>query len=343
MEDLKLTDLINVGVLQSLQDTLAKASGMSAVIVDSQTEITKISNTPQFCTRIFKASPRAEKLCQKCSIKAGCRVSADKAAEVPCYAGLVSACVPIMFDGRQFGTVVTGRVFTKAPDEDKSKETAEKLGINEEEYADLLSRVNTVSKSQLDSAAHLLADIVREFLDQSTRRMQFKDTLAKLISEYQKLSDELKNSENSLELITENSEKLKSNFEILVDSASKSNNDVEKTNSVLKHIKDVSEQTRILGFNASIEAARSGAAGAGFNVIAQEVRRLADDSEKYTENINSALADLKASIAGVKENVDEIFGSMDESEQTAKNFAAAVNALQQEADSIDSICKNIRL
>nr|WP_162138254.1 methyl-accepting chemotaxis protein [Thermodesulfobacterium thermophilum] len=62
---------------------------------------------------------------------------------------------------------------------------------------------------------------------------------------------------------------------------------------VLNHIKDISEQITILAINSSIEAARAGKAGAGFSVIADEIRKLAIKTESIVKDILSKMKTLK--------------------------------------------------
>ena len=60
-------------------------------------------------------------------------------------------------------------------------------------------------------------------------------------------------------------------------------------NKVAVFIREISEQTNLLGLNAAIEAARAGAAGAGFGVVAAEVRKLSTGTKEATVNIERSL------------------------------------------------------
>lgn len=74
-----------------------------------------------------------------------------------------------------------------------------------------------------------------------------------------------------------------------INELSKSMNEIQK---ILKIMIGISEQTNLLSLNATIEAARAGEAGKGFGVVANEVKKLAEQSKEFTGNINGIISQI---------------------------------------------------
>lgn len=105
----------------------------------------------------------------------------------------------------------------------------------------------------------------------------------------------------TIELISSEGKRVSSDIKLMADRS-------EYLTSTLKGISDISETTRFLSFNASIEASRVGELGQGFSVIANEIRDLARESGGFTEKINSSLKEFELQFISLTER----FASQDE-------------------------------
>ncbi|WP_300975050.1 methyl-accepting chemotaxis protein [Sphingomonas sp. LHG3406-1] len=95
---------------------------------------------------------------------------------------------------------------------------------------------------------------------------------------------------------------------------------------VMALVGEIAGKVNLLSLNASIEAARAGAAGAGFGVVAAEIRGLADQTQAATEGISGEIGALRSGIADVAGDFVEIETAIEEMAASSRDIDRAITA-----------------
>jgi methyl-accepting chemotaxis protein len=112
-----------------------------------------------------------------------------------------------------------------------------------------------------------------------------------------------------------------------------------KIGEVVVLINDIAGQTNLLALNATIEAARAGEAGKGFAVVAQEVKNLANQTAKATEDISKQITAVQEETTGAVGAIDKIRAIIGEVNEIATTISSAV---EEQGISTQEIARNVQ-
>jgi len=335
MSEITLKDLIQMQGLQHIQSLASKATGLAGYVMDLDGPITQISNATEFCTDIIKKSESANRKYQNCEnsvIEQAFRTG--RSCVNICENGLAVAAIPFAIKGKCIGASVFGHVFVEKQDENKLRKAAQDAKIDEEKYLSAARKVKVIPRQQVEAIADMLFGFNSIIVDLAYQRyvMDEKAVVFKQISD--SLKSYLGDAEKLLSTNDSTIKDLSRKFEELNQLSDSATQKLENTSDTVRVIQNIALNTRILGFNASIEASRAKESGKGFGVIAQEVRSLADVSKNSAEKIEEIIQAISETTNQMRTTVFETNEAVNTSFSTMTTMTKLLESMREIADKL---------
>lgn len=239
--------------------------------------------------------------------------------------------------------------------EERKKAMQDLANQFETQVGEVIEKVDKSAKD-LQSMATTLASAVEQTSQQSSAVAAASQEASSNVETVASAAEEMS---ASIREISQSVSKTASSAKTCADTATSSQaklDELQKAvgeiDSVIQAINDVAEQTNLLALNATIEAARAGEAGKGFAVVASEVKELAGQTHKMTDEIAQKVEHIKLSATETIGSVGEIVRQITEVDEQTTSVSAAIEEqnsstaeisrnVQQAAKGTDEVSRNI--
>ncbi len=255
---MRIDNFADMEQFERIMSNWALSTGLATVAVGADGNyISKCYNFTDFCIKYTRGSNEGRARCEKCD--------REGQGVYNCHAGLIDFAIDLVVKGEKVGSVIGGQVLPEQPDEEKFRQVAREIGVDENRYIDALHKVNVRSKEAIKASAELLGEVLNNYINAEYAKKQNEELIGKLTK-----------------------------------GVDKTNELVEQVISGTKELKAIQGKQKILALNASIEAARAGEKGAGFSIVAKEVEKLSENSSIVNSKIEGLINEINEIVLSMK-------------------------------------------
>ena len=329
LEKLEIKDIIDIDVLQDFLDNFAIGMNCAAVSVDlNGKEVTKPSHYRDFCQNYIHDSSLGDLRCAECHNRMGEEAARSGKPYVGnCHAGLIDFAAPIMVNGYHIGTVLGGQILNREPDKKHIQVLARELGLNAEELSVAADRIDIVPDRNIKAAAEVLYVVVNEMAQSGYSKLEIEYLSNTLADNFLQISQVVESLTNSAMDITDSQHELEEEIQGVNDLT----NEIGK---IMDSIAQVARKIKMIGLNASIEAARLGERGRGFTVVANEIQHLSENTATTTSQVTSLNQRIEDKLKTTIDNSQKTLGVTEDQSAAMEELYATVQNSVELAESI---------
>jgi methyl-accepting chemotaxis protein len=145
---------------------------------------------------------------------------------------------------------------------------------------------------------------------------------------------------STIEGLASSSLKLAQDLEFLKNVGDNIITEIKKTSQVLQFVNGIAANSNLLGLNAAIEAARAGEQGKGFSVVANEIRKMADNSAQSVKDINIILKSIENSVSSMVNTLSGVAEIGKAQASATEEISASMDELTASAMDVERIAEN---
>lgn len=152
-------------------------------------------------------------------------------------------------------------------------------------------------------------------------------------------NENIRINQDMMKTLMQQSEQIANNNVVVTEAMEQLQDKIDKVASIANMILKISDETTILSLNASVESARTGEAGRGFAVIADQIRQLAEETKDFTQRITNIVGELNGNARTVVDAVDVSVKAADSQNQM---ISATADAFDELSENMNVLVNNVQ-